>query len=128
VHHEVENEKYFYGQYLFLSQMNQERAIVLIIRNLKKLLVISKELSVSRNIGKFLTTMASIKQMSPINSWNTREPAILSVLFPILFIMSDETTTPSEEEVVPTTPAETPTEATPAEEGESTETEATPAE
>jgi len=34
------------------------------------------------------------------------EPAILSVLFPILFIMSDETTTPDVEPVVPTTPAE----------------------
>ncbi len=66
--------------------------------------------------------------MSQINSWNRGKPAILSVLFPILFIMSDDTTIPSEEEVVPTTPAETPTEATPAEEGESTETEATPAE
>ncbi len=41
--------------------------------------------------------------MSNINSWNTREPAILSVLFPILFIMSDETTTPVDEAVVPAT-------------------------
>ncbi len=41
--------------------------------------------------------------MSKINSWNTGEPAILSVLFPILFIMSDETTTPVDETVVPAT-------------------------
>lgn len=41
--------------------------------------------------------------------------------------MSDETTIPSEEEVVvPATPEETPTEATPAEEVVPTETEATP--
>ena len=71
--------------------------------------------------------------MSLRNSWNTREPAILSVLFPIFFIMSEDATIPAEEVVVPTTPAEmpteTPTEATPAEEGEeSTETQATPAE
>lgn len=68
--------------------------------------------------------------MSPRNSWNTREPAILSVLFPILFIMS-ENTTPVEEVVDPTAPeanpVETPTEA-PAEEGAPTETEAPAAE
>ena len=39
--------------------------------------------------------------MSEINSWNTREPAILSVLFSILFTMSEETTTPVDETVVP---------------------------
>jgi hypothetical protein len=72
--------------------------------------------------------------MSQRNSCDTREPAILSVLFPILFIMSDETTTPVDETVVPAT-EETcvdgvcadgttcaPTEEAP------TETEATPAE
>lgn len=41
--------------------------------------------------------------MSHRKSWNPREPAILSVLFPILFIMSDETTTPVDETVVPAT-------------------------
>ncbi|MEI6711129.1 MAG: hypothetical protein WCK88_02610 [bacterium] len=41
--------------------------------------------------------------MSNINSWNTGEPAILSVLFPILFIMSDEATTPVDETVAPAT-------------------------
>jgi hypothetical protein len=40
--------------------------------------------------------------MSNINSWNTGEPAILSVLFPILFIMSEETT-PAVDAVVPAT-------------------------
>lgn len=41
--------------------------------------------------------------MSHGNSWNTRKRAILSVLFPILFIMSDEATTPVDETVVPAT-------------------------
>jgi hypothetical protein len=63
--------------------------------------------------------------MSPINSWNTREPAILSVLFPILFIMSDETI-PAIEPVVAPTPETTPTETPAAEEVAPTETE-TPA-
>ena len=70
--------------------------------------------------------------MSNINSWNTREPAILSVLFPILFIMSEEETpvAPAVEEPCTgesCTPEveETTTEATP--EVAPTETEATPA-
>jgi len=40
--------------------------------------------------------------VSKVNSWNPREPAILSVLFPILFIMSEETT-PAVDAVVPAT-------------------------
>lgn len=67
--------------------------------------------------------------MSHRNSWNTREPAILSVLFPILFIMSNDPTTEEEPVVVPTTPEETPAEevTTPTTEAP-TETEETPAE
>jgi hypothetical protein len=70
--------------------------------------------------------------MSEINSWNTRETAILSVLFPILFTMSEETTTPVDETVVPATEEtctdESCTHAEEAAPESPTETEATPAE
>lgn len=66
--------------------------------------------------------------MSEINTCDTREPAILSVLFPIPFIMSDI----EEEVVAPATPEEETTEETtteaPAEVVAPTETETPTAE